>query len=332
MANESGSEKHFDRALAREFEPALEINDQALGSFLKRCGIGEGRELAAEEALATLGAGRMTKHGFLVNNAGILFFAREPQKYIQQHCITCVRYQGNTMINTIDKKEFMGGMLTIVDEAEAFVRRHTRVASKYLGFKRVDIEEYPYLAVREAIINALAHRDYSFDTTNVYVNIYDERIDVISPGSIPRGLSLKKVWGKSCPRNFLIVELFKKAGEIEKQGTGLAKMNNLMEKHGLEKPAYDASAFFTVTFKGPGEKILDLVKPTNEVDLRELGLNGRQIKVLNYMQTEKVITVQEYAKLYGVTLRSAQRDLNELIEKDLIKRMGVGRATRYLLS
>lgn len=103
--------------------------------------------------------------------------------------------------------------------------------------------------------------------------------------------------------------------------------------HGLKKPKYEATqAFVEVTFYGPGEKILELVRPSNELDLRTLGLNERQIKVLNYLQKKGDLFRKEIEGFLGATKKTTNRDLGELIEKGFIKREGESKKARYKLA
>lgn len=171
-------------------------------------------------------------------------------------------------------------------------------------------------------------------TTNIFINIYDDRVEVISPGSIPQGLKLKQVKGKSIPRNNLIHSLFKKIGYVEKSGSGLEKMEKLMLEHGLQKPEYETSkVFFQVTFNGPQDKILELVKDKKVVDLRELGLNARQISALAMMVNEKqVMTNEKYVQLFKVSRATVKRDLQKLVKENLIIKKGAGRGRYYIAS
>ncbi len=328
MGNEPAS-GGFDELLVRKFNFEFDFDESRLNKFLAKANID--LDTAPEQALYELGCGKLVRNEFAVNNAGILFFAREPQKLIKQSYIICARYQGTGMASVIDRKDLHGDLLSLVDEAEAFVKRNTRLAYRFDGFKRIDIEEYPYDAIKEAMINAVCHRNY-FSKNNVFVNVFDDRVEVISPGSIPNNLTIKQVYGESHPRNFKIVELFKKVHYIEKLGSGLKRMEELMLMHGLKKPLYEANqASFKVTFSGPKERILDLVKPSNEIDLRELGLNERQIKALNYLQEKKIISREGYEKQFKTSERTANRELQELISKGFIKKEGTGRATKYKL-
>lgn len=319
----------FDRLPAEGFDFGRDFDRRKFAAFAKKAKLPA--DSIEEEALFELGAAEPRGSEFVMANAGVLFFAAEPQRLIRQSCITCVRYRGNGMASIIDRKDLGGDLLSLIDEAESFVKRHTRLAYLFDKFKRVDIEEYPYDAIREAIINALCHRDYTTENV-VFVNVFDDRVEVISPGSIPDNLRLKDVYGRSRPRNFLIASLLRAVGYVEKAGSGLKRMEELMLKHGLGKPAYEANrAFFTVTFRGPGERILELVKPSGIVDLRELGLNERQIEALNYLQQNKIISREEYERVFGASKRTAVRDLNMLIEKNMIRSEGAGKATKYAL-
>ncbi|PIN98852.1 MAG: hypothetical protein COT90_02410 [Candidatus Diapherotrites archaeon CG10_big_fil_rev_8_21_14_0_10_31_34] len=185
--------------------------------------------------------------------------------------------------------------------------------------------------MKEAVINAVCHRDY-FSQNNVFVNVFDDRIEVISPGSIPNNLTLKEVYGTSNPRNYKIVELFKRIHFIEKLGSGLKRMDELMLLHGLKKPVYEINtAFFKVFFYGPKERILELVKPSNETDLRELGLNKLQVKALSFLQKKGLSTRKDLQEFLGTTKKTTTRYIKELIEKGFIKRQGESKKVKYKL-
>ncbi|MEW6295772.1 MAG: ATP-binding protein [Candidatus Diapherotrites archaeon] len=331
LREELSNGEGFDELLCENFSIEIDLDRNKLHDFLHKAGINE--ELNIEDALWKLGVARLTDNVLAVNNAGVLFFALEPEKFVEQSCITCVRYQGTDKFNILDRADLSGDLLYLVNEAETFVKKNTRIASKFIGFQRIDKEEYPYTAIREAIINAVCHRNYYFNSTLVFVNIFDDRIEVVSPGSIPFGLTLKEVMNKSFPRNKLLLKLFNKINEVERLGSGLNKMKKLMKEHGLKEPVFEARrASFQVTFPGPKEKILDLIKDSRIIDLRELGLNERQIKALNFLsQKMNRINSSQFCKMFNVTKATATFDLNELIKLNFIARNGKGKATNYFL-
>lgn len=321
-------EENFDKRLITDFNFELEFDKQKLENFLRKANMP--LDLMPEQALHELGCGKMVNGEFQINNAGLLFFAKEPQQWFPWVFIRCSRLKGT---NFLDKQKIAGDLRSMVDEAMVFVKRNTRVAAKFDGFKRIDIEEYPYTAIREAIINAVCHRGYCIEN-NVFVNIFDDRIEVISPGPIPNNLTVEEVRGKSVPRNRVILELFERLGSdyVERTGTGFNRMDESMLVHGLKKPQYTATkAYFQVTFNGPRDKILDLVRPSNEIDLRDLGLNERQAKALEWVQQKKRTTRQEYQKKFDMSKRTAVRELLDLVEKNLLNMQGKGKNTSYSL-
>lgn len=274
---------------------------------------------------------------FKPTNTGLLFFGKDPAEFIPQSEIKMVRFNGVTRLQTIDSKEISGRIYEMLDEAEIFFKRNTRLANKIVGFKRVDIPEYPYEAVREALINAIAHRDYDRDESSIMFSIFDDRVEISNPGGLLPGLNIRKLEGKHATRNKKICSIFKETRYMERYGTGIIKMKNLMGKHGLEEPEFEEEGdFFVVRFYGPGENILDLVNdiPDEQMtDLKELGLNDRQIEALKMMVNENItFTNSLYQKTFNLERRTASRDLKKLLDLKQIRRIGSGRATKYKAS
>lgn len=274
---------------------------------------------------------------FKPTNTGMLFFGKDPAEFIPQSEIKMARFNGVTRLQTIDNKEISGRIYEMLDEAEIFFKRNTRLANKIVGFKRVDIPEYPYEAVREALINAIAHRDYDQSESQIMFSIFDDRIEINNPGGLLPGLNIRKLEGKHATRNKKICSIFKETKYMERYGTGIIKMKNLMREHGLEEPQFEEEGdFFVVRFYGPGDNILDLVSsiPDEQMtDLKGLGLNDRQIKALEMMVNENMtFTNSLYQKTFNLERRTASRDLKKLLDLKQIRRIGSGRATKYKAS
>lgn len=288
-----------------------------------------------EEIPVELGVAKVTKEKTLLfNNAGILFFGIKPFKFIPQAYVTCVRYQGSGKAFVIDRKDFNGSLIEQVTEAESFVRRHTRLAYHFYGFTRTDREEYPYEAIKEAILNAVSHRNYEMENTGIFVNVYDDRVEVISPGSVPDNLTLDEIMGTSHPRNPKIVELLHECHLVEKVGSGLKRMDELMVLHGLAKPVYAINrAFFQITFLGPKDKLVQTTT-VKQIDLRKEGLNERQIKALNHFQEAGQFSFKEYWEFIDSASthpgkQMTQRDLGALVKKGMIIKNGRGKNVSY---
>ena len=129
------------------------------------------------------------------------------------------------------------------------MERNTRTAYRIEGLKRNNIPEYPTNALREAITNAVMHRDWFIDGANVFVEIYADRIEVVSPGSLPRGLQLADLGSRSIRRNALIADLLHHIDFIEKAGTGIRRIRNEARAQGCPEPKFEANGFFTATFR-----------------------------------------------------------------------------------
>lgn len=270
---------------------------------------------------------------FRPTNTALLFFGKNPSDYIPQNEIKIARYQGSTRSEIIDRKDLKSPLYEMIEEVELFFKRNTRLAHKIIDFKRIDIPEYPYEAIREGLINAIAHRDYK-RTGPIMFSIFDDRVEIVSPGGLIHGLTINQLEGHHEPRNDKICEIFSRTKDMEELGTGISRMKDAMQSHGLLEPEFsEEGESFVVKFYGPGDNILDLV-PTipeeRQTDLRELGLNERQINALTLMVNEgKGFTRSSYEETFEVPSRTASRDLKGLIDKEQIQKFRIGKKFVY---
>lgn len=264
--------------------------------------------------------------------AALLFFGKTPRHFAPHSMVRLARFQGTTPSNFIDRLDLTSTLPEMIDEAERFVLRNTRVAAKVTGFERREITEYPYVAVREAIANAVAHRDYDREDVEVRVSIFADRVEVQSPGRLPAPLALDTLGEEYALRNRVIAELLFNIRYIERWNTGILRMRQLMRAHGLPEPIFQQiGQTFRVTFPGPGDSILDLIPEAGVTDLRALGLNERQVQALALMVNEgKEFNNQTFRELFGVTDRTALRDLAALVATNFVRRVGEGRKTLYV--
>lgn len=267
-------------------------------------------------------------------NTTLLFFGKDPSNYISHHEIRIARFKGTTRLAFIDSQEIKGTIYKMLDDVEAFFLRNTRLANKIVEFKRVDIPEYPFEAIREAIINAIAHRDYTRRGAPIMVSIFDDRVEVRNLGGLLPGLNIKKLEGNHATRNETICNIFHETMDMERFGTGIGKMKKLMKEHGLSVPDLSEEGdFFVIKFYGPGENILDLVPSIPEhrqTDLKKLGLNERQIEALRLMVNEKIIfSNKEYRDYFKVSNQTFVRDMKILFKLDFVISNGTGRALKY---
>ncbi len=154
-----------------------------------------GRLGSLQEVLIGMGCARETKQGELLpTNAGMLFFGRHPQHHIFQSEVVCVLYRDTLGLGGFaDRKIVTGTTLEMIDETEAFLNKYIAVAGKIEGWKRIDTPEYPIEALREAVVNAVVHRNYSRTGESIRLFYYTDRIEIHSPGLLLPGITVEQM-------------------------------------------------------------------------------------------------------------------------------------------
>jgi len=192
----------------------------------------------------------------------------------------------------------------------------------YKGLERIEPLEYPEPALREAILNAIIHKDYS--STYVFLRVYDDRLHLWNPGSLPEELTVEKLRAdhSSYPRNRNIANVFFKAGYIESWGRGINKIIDSCIESGLPEPLIELEqGGFSITFLK--ERHANKHAPFEE-------LEERQLKAILYIREYGSINNTQYQKLVGISKRTATRDLQELLERNFIQKSGnTGKGTSY---
>lgn len=290
--------------------------------------------LSWEETLRNLGC--LVRQGEMSTptNAGVMLFTVEPQQFIGQTEVACVRFKGVDVVTYIDRRDLHGPLYQLVDDAEQFIYRHMKIGRRIEGFVGVEYREYPREAVREVIVNAVVHRDYSRRGQRIRVFMFDDRIEVYSPGTLPPGVSLEKMRrleSQSVLRNSVIVGVFRDLGRryIERLGTGIRRMTMAMEEHGLPRPRFEeVGSEFRVTLMGPGERFMEELA---ERPLWAADLNERQIEVVLYVGEHGRISRKECAESLAISSRTAARDLSELVKRGILVSRGAGRGAYYVL-
>lgn len=255
--------------------------------------------------------------------AAILLFGKDPERLMSQSVLRCARFKGEDTVHFLDMKVIEGSVIDQVEEAMAFVRRNTSMAVKIEGKpERTEQWEYPLDAVREAITNAVCHRDYA-DTGNVQVRIFDHGLEVWNPGTLPAELTVEDLRRdhESKPRNKLIARVFFLIRYIEQFGTGTGRMIEECRKAGIPEPLFESrGGSFRVLFR----KAIPI-----EQRLAEAELNERQVKALTLVAERGQITLAEYAQFMKMPKRTLQRDLQGLVNKGLLLKRGAGKTTQY---
>jgi len=275
----------------------------------------------------------ITKDGRLTR-ACILLFGKNPQKYFISAYSKVGRFKNNTII--LDTVEVKGNLFQQLDgileaiKKNINVRFDTSVKELSLeGVARREIWDYPLDALREAVINALVHRDYLDTSSSIEVRIYDDQIILSNPGKLMPPLTIEqlKETHSGRRRNPLIAAVFYYANLIESWGSGTLKMIDLCKEQNLPEPE------FVERKEGLGEFTVVFYKDIfNEEELRKRGLKERQIKAVMYVKRNGKITNKEYQEISKISERTATRDLLDLVDKNIFVQVGsTGKGTNYIL-
>lgn len=187
-----------------------------------------------------------------LKNAGILFFAKEPRRMIIQCQMTLAAFKGINRVHIYDRIDVQDDLLTQFEEAMNFLQKHLNVRSEIKEINRKDIYEIPLAALREAVANAIIHRDYSIYGTSIMVEVHADRVVISNPGGIPKNANIKSLMaGVSIRRNEIIADLFARMDKVERMGSGLKRIGELMKAAGQSYPEIESDLFFKITFKRP---------------------------------------------------------------------------------
>jgi ATP-dependent DNA helicase RecG len=236
----------FDLSPSPRFRYLQDFDRQKYAAWLALSGI-SGRP-RTEDVLINIEAAERSGGKLLFRNAGVLFFAKESRRFFNQAYITCLLFKGTDKVHVLDRKDFAGGIVADIEDALRFIERNTRTAYRIEGLRREDIPEYPMKALREAITNAVMHRDWFIEGANVFVEIYSDRIEFPSPGALPKGMTLADLGRKSIRRNALIADLLHRISFIEKAGTGIRPIRDDARAQGCPEPKFEVTGFVTATF------------------------------------------------------------------------------------
>ncbi len=183
-----------------------------------------------------------TSAGLKPTIAGMLLFGIEPQRWVRSAEITCVRYAGKTMSDDFVREDVKGVLSDQIRRAEAFVSGNMRQGMRIRGLAREDTPEYPISVVREAIVNAVAHRDYSIRGDNIRVLMFNDRLEVYSPGRLPGHVTVDNLIEERYSRNEAIVQVLSEAGFIERLGYGIDRIIAVCENEELPRPKFEETA------------------------------------------------------------------------------------------
>lgn len=295
-----------------------------------------GAKSAAALANAPMGPNRQTGPGIpeplalYPTYAALLLFGRQPQRWLPNATILAARFFGRTLTDHFIKQEIRGALPDQLHQAEAFLRDNLRSVVRLVGLTHQETTEYPLEALRELLVNAVAHRDYNVQGDNIHIYIFADRIEIHSPGELPGPVNLNNLLETRFSRNPVIMQVLADLGFVERLGYGLNRVVEVMQRDRLSQPRFEETAgMFRVTLHGASHAL------PPDLDLqpyRDLELNPRQEQALAFLLVHRRITSRDYQEICpAVHAETLRRDLVELVERGLLIKVGDKRATYYIL-
>ncbi len=308
----------FDETLNQTFRYPDDFAPAKLGNYLTLSGITAGG-LATKDLLLSLDLAEETEEGFKLRQAGVMFFAKDPERFVKESYVTCVKYRGTDRLDIVDRKEVKGDLIHQIEEAIAQVDRANQTRYVISGKpRRQEIHDYPPVAIREAVINAVMHRDYFYDASHVYIHIFSDRFEIENPGGLFPGLTLEDLGKRSVRRNRLIADVLFRVGYIERIGSGIARMQKALKENGNPEMEISATNFFVLRF----------FKRIDKENIEQL--TARQERILRYITQRGAVSKSEVSGFIGVSGDTALRELNTLLKTALINKTGRGKSTTYI--
>ncbi len=254
---------------------------------------------------------------YLATNAGLLLFGKRPQHYFSEAMIICTHFRGISGRDVVATIDCEGTIFEQFESAFAFLLNRLSRSFVIRGAKREETLEIPEEAIREALLNAIVHRNYH-QASPLRISIYDDRVEILSPGTFPGPLDSKSMKaGLTFLRNPLICRIFREAGYVEKMGTGLLTIFSSYEKRGLKEPQiFELNCF------------VKCILPRQTMPGNAL-LSDDAKKIEDIIAAKGEITLNELIKILSLSRPTIWRRLQELLSRGIIERIGHTRGARY---
>lgn len=238
------------------------------------------------------------------------------------HTIKAATFSGTDKTTFQDRREFSGSLFRQMEEMYAYLDMRNNTKATFDGLYRMDARDYPEEALREALLNSLVHRDYSFSASTL-ISVYDDRIEFVSVGGLHTGITLEDIMlGLSVCRNPKLAAIFYRLELIEAYGTGMPKIASAYAGTGLDPKIEATNNAFKITLPNLNfaKKAVVLNDPPTEEETR----------ILAYLSTKAYIVRSEVDKLLGISQSTSNRILKRMLEKNLIAQEGTGKNTKYI--
>ena len=264
-----------------------------------------------------------------LTNAGVLLVDDSPIRWSR---LFCTRWNGlnksGGTVDALDDAEYSGSVISLIEDGEAFIKRNAKKMWKKTSNSRIEMPEYVERSYHEALVNALVHRDYLVNGSEVHIDIYDDRMEIYSPGGMPDGSVIQERDPLSVPstrRNPVLADVFNRLGYMERKGSGFEKIISGYEfqvNYSKEKKPFFLSDRYQFTVIMPnlnyGVENIDISDVKSDVNL------WNQIK--KAIGENPKVTQRELVSKLGVSFRQIQQNMAEMVSVGEISRIGSNRS------
>ena len=242
------------------------------------------------------------------------------------HTIKLAVFEGSKKTVFRDRRELTGSLLKQVEDAFSYIDQHNRTRAEFSGLERMDNRDYPTEALREALLNAVVHRDYAISSPTL-ISIFDDRIEFVSIGGLVRGISYEDIMlGVSVLRNQHLANVFYRLKLIEAYGTGMLKINECYADN-EKKPIIEVTGnAFKVCLPNRNYAVEDNINNNNGKEAR---INHKHQEVLQLLNSQESISRKDIENALKVSQATAVLLLRSMLEEGMIERVGKGRNARY---
>lgn len=312
-----------------------DIGDYSFTKLKERFKIWTGRSF---EEKGYVSMGMVTDNGKLTN-AGALLADESPIRWSR---VFCTHWNGKTksggIVDAYDHAEYSGSLISLLNDAESFIMNNTKTIWKKLSNSRLELPEYVHRSYFEALVNALIHRDYLINGSEVHVDIFDDRMEIYSPGGMPDGTVIQDRNIQAIPsmrRNPVIADIFARLGYMERSGSGLGKIRSSYEvsanfETGKEPVFYSDRSQFLVTLCNLNYRDGDMAKDSSENASSASEINLRQDQILQTMLSAHKYSLGEVADKVGLKETMAKILLDDLVEKGYLRFVAGVNRDKYL--
>lgn len=313
---------YFDEVSCHDFIPEQDIDADFLTVFKNQSGLSS--SVPDEQIFQNLKL--YTSEGPFKNGA-VLFFGFNTTKYFEKATIRCVAYDGNNKRFIADDKTMNGPLFLQYKETLSWLRGKLNIRYDIEGAgsgPRIEIWEIPETVLKEALINALSHRDYYDKGGRINVELFHNRIEISNPGGLVSAIPDSEFGNRSYSRNPLIFGLFERMKMVEQIGSGITRMKDLMSEANLPLPEFHYHGMFTVIFQRP----VDFEKWVNQWD-RQLSEN--RITILKSINQNPNVTKRELKDIVGIGSTAIDNNIEFLRKNGFLSRVGSDKGGKWVI-